>query len=233
MKLISGNGYKVKNQFVRNFGTIEFYLRTNDASDRTVISFKGDDSIAHIYFFILNDEWNYLDWDLRKIQQINLTSNYKPSDNEWHHVKIDFECTAGGYIGLSQETWKLTVDNYSSNPIPIFRSQVSPPPCLIKEINLFCDADQPDVVSFFDAFGYSWDNFYTVGDNLNEGLSLFFETSFNLDWAAYSLDNQPKVFSSFKVIIITLILGISIGLALFVEVWYMASVGHREIQAPQ
>lgn len=192
-KITYGNGFTIQNQFSRTFGTFEFYLRTEDASDRTVVSIEGDDTIAHIYFYILNDEWYYLDWDSQNSQIINLTDDYKPLDDTWHHIRIDFECSTGNYNGLSQETWKLIVDGHSSNEFSIFRSQVSPPPCLINKIYLFCDVDQPDGASYFDAFGYSWDNFYSVGDNLKEGLSIFFETSFGIDWAAYSLDNQPNV----------------------------------------
>ena len=192
-KITYGNGFTIQNQFSRTFGTFEFYLRTEDASDRTVVSIEGDDTIAHIYFYILNDEWYYLDWDSQNSQIINLTDDYKPLDDTWHHIRIDFECSTGSYNGLSQETWKLIVDGHSSNEYSIFRSQVSPPPCLINKIFLFCDVDQPDGASYFDAFGYSWDNFYSVGDNTKEGLSIFFETSFGIDWAAYSLDNQPNV----------------------------------------
>lgn len=192
-KITYGNGFTIQNQFSRTSGTFEFYLRTEDASDRTVLSFEGDDTVAHIYFYILNDEWYYLDWDSQNSQIINLTDDYKPLDDTWHHIRIDFECSTGSYNGLSQETWKLIVDGHSSNEYSIFRSQVSPPPCLINKIFLFCDVDQPDGASYFDAFGYSWDNFYSVGDNTKEGLSIFFETSFGIDWAAYSLDNQPNV----------------------------------------
>jgi hypothetical protein len=192
-KITYGNGFAIQNQFSRTYGTFEFYLRTEDATDRTVVSFEGDDTIAHIYFYILNDEWYYLDWDSQNSQIINLTDDYKPIDDTWHHVRIDFECTSGNYNGLLQETWKLIVDGHSSNAFSIFRSQVSPPPCLINKVYLFCDVDQPDGASYFDAFGYSWDNFYSVGDNLKEGLSILFETSFDMDWAAYSLDNQPNV----------------------------------------
>ena len=193
LKIKYGNGFTIQNQFSRTNGTFEFYLRTDDASDRTVISFEGDDTIAHINFYILNDEWYYLDWDSQSTQIINLTDNYKPLDDIWHHVRIDFECSTGNYNGLSQETWKLIVDGHSSNTFSIFRSEVTPPTCLIKRVFLFCDVDQPNGGSYFDAFGYSWDNFYNVGDNLKEGLSIFFETTFDLDWASYSLDNQPNV----------------------------------------
>jgi len=192
-KITYGNGFTIQNQFSRTSGTFEFYLRTEDASDRTVVSFEGDDTVAHIYFYILNDEWYYLDWDSQNSQIINLTDDYKPIDDTWHHIRIDFECSSGNYLGLFQETWRLIVDGHSSNIFSVFRSQVSPPPCLINKVYLFCDVDQPDGATYFDAFSYSWDNFYSIGDNLKEGLSILFETTFNIDWSAYSLDNQPNV----------------------------------------
>ncbi|KKL26054.1 hypothetical protein LCGC14_2399130, partial [marine sediment metagenome] len=46
--------------------------------------------------------------------------------------------------------------------------------------------------SYIDAVGYSWDPAYAIGDNLNEGLLLSFETFFTPDWLGYSLDGQPN-----------------------------------------
>ncbi len=43
---------------------------------------------------------------------------------------------------------------------------------------------------FWDAIGYSWDPNYNIGDNMNEGILLSFDTSFTTDWIGYSLDSQ-------------------------------------------
>lgn len=193
LKIAYGNLVTIGDQFSRLNGSIEFYFRTEDATDRTVLSFKGTDTIPHIYLYILNDEWYYLNRDTLKANVINLTDSYKPLDNTWHLIKVDFEATMSGYTGLSLETWRLTVDGHPSTLLKMFRSSISPPPCVINKILIFSDVNEPNGASYFDAFGYSWDKFYDVGDNLNEGLPLLFETSVSLDWMAYSLDGLPNI----------------------------------------
>ena len=193
LKIKYGNGMYIENQFSRDFGSIEFYFRTEDATDRTVLSFEGDDTIPHIYFYIVNDNWYYLDRDVIDPHLINLTDSYTPLDNFWHHIRIDFDCrVGGGYLSLNQ-SWILTVDGYSSNEFKIFRSTGSPPPCVLKKIYIFSEVGQPDGGSYFDAFGYSWDSFYTLGENLNEGLPIIFKKTVSFDWMAYSLDGQADV----------------------------------------
>lgn len=193
LKIKYGNEMLIENQFTRTNGSIEFYFRTEDATDQTIFSFEGDDALPHMYFYVVNDNWYYLERDVVDPQIINLTDNYKPLDNVWHHVRVDFDCSGGGYLGLSPESWKVTVDGYSSSELKILRSSGSPPPCLLKKIHLFSEVEQPDGGSYFDAFGYSWDNFYNIGENLNEGLPILFETSTPLDWIAYSIDSQPNI----------------------------------------
>ena len=88
----------------------------------------------------MNDNWYYLERDVVEPQVIALTDNYKPLDNVWHHVRIDFDCSGGGgYLGLSPESWNVTVDGYSSGELKILRSSGSPPPCVINKIFLFSE----------------------------------------------------------------------------------------------
>ena len=194
LKIKYGNGMSIENQFTRIDGSIEFYFKTEDATDRTVFSFEGDDTLPHIYFYVVNDNWYYLERDVVDPQIVDLTDNYKPLDNVWHHIRIDFDCSGGGgYLGLSPESWRVTVDGYSSSELKILRSSGSPPPCVLKKIYLFSEVEQPEGGSYFDAFGYSWDIFYSIGENLNEGLPILFEISTPLDWIAYSLDGQSNI----------------------------------------
>ncbi len=53
----------------------------------------------------------------------------------------------------------------------------------IDEISLGINLNVYGVGTIWD--GFSWDPNYNVGDNLNEGLMLFFENDTNLDWRGY------------------------------------------------
>lgn len=191
-KIRHGYSYSIKNQFSETYGTIEFYFNTEDASDKTIMSLKGLETTPHIYFYVFDDEWFFYDNDT--FNEITLTDNYKPMDNTWHHVKIDFESTAGGYSGLAQEKCRITVDGHSSSQLNMFRSPISPPPFQIDEIWLVSYVDQPDGSSYFDAFGYSWSSpYYNIGDNLKQGLPLIFETIIEIDEMWYSIDSQANI----------------------------------------
>ena len=43
---------------------------------------------------------------------------------------------------------------------------------------------------YIDGVGYSWDPYYQIGDNLNEGLLLNFNSEITLNWTGYSFDGQ-------------------------------------------
>ena len=187
LKIRYGYAITVKNQFSQENGTIEFYFRTEDATDKTIMSLMGTETTPHIYFYVLNDDWYYLDNDT--FSPINL-SGYKPSDNKWHHIKIEFEASTGEYAGLSQEKWRLTVDDYSSGQLDIHRSEISPPPCIINQIWLASYVNIPEGASYFDAFGYSWDDNYQIGDNKKQGLFVNFQSSIEWDEVWYSLDGS-------------------------------------------
>jgi len=191
LKINYGFSFSIIDQFSQFSGTVEFYYRTEDATEKTIMSLKGLESTPHIYFYVLDDEWYYLDNDTYQI--IDLPGSHKPSDNKWHHIQIDFETNTGGYLGLGPEKWRLTVDGNSSGQLNMFRSRDNPPTCLINEIWLDSYVNLPDGASYFDAFGYSWDNFYNIGDNINEGLNLEFESTYDLDWIGFSLDQQSNV----------------------------------------
>jgi len=191
-KVRHGYSYSITNQFSETYGTIEFYFYTEDASDKTIMSLKGLESTPHIYFYVLDDEWVFYDNDT--FNEITLADNYKPLDNTWHNVKIDFESTAGSYSGLVQEKCRITVDGHSSSQLSMFRSSVSPPPFQISEIWLASYVDQPNGSSYFDAFGFSWSSpYYNTGDNLKQGLPLIFESSIEIDEMWYSIDSQANI----------------------------------------
>ncbi len=171
-------------------GTIEFWIRTgyiqNDPQRIRVLEGAniGPD------FRIMISEWHYriggIWYDI--YQENGVDQMPAPVVNTWMHVKIEFECGNGGYKGLSPDTYRVIIDNITSQEIG-FR---------------FGDRDYIDTLSFWtgtaavsyklciDAVGYSWDDNYKIGDNLNEDLLLNFKNSTNLDWMGYSLDAQTN-----------------------------------------
>lgn len=84
----------------QSYGSVEFWWRISDASARTdacVYEPPGGGyavvlSIQNYKFrryYRLGYQW----FDVGKVA----------SDNTWYHIRIDFECTGGGYGGLPEE----------------------------------------------------------------------------------------------------------------------------------
>ena len=105
-----------------------------------------------------------------------------PNNNQWYHIKIEFEQTTEGYQNLAQNRWQGYINNVHYGDYSVYRNQDA-----IK-MRAWTGMTATNVICFFDAIGYSWDSDYNIGNNLNEGLLLSFENSTNLDWMRYSLD---------------------------------------------
>ena len=154
-------------------GTIEFYMRLQQTDVNCEFSIdNGTIAKGGIRFiFQANGKLYYKNSTNDDVY----LQNY--SANEWYHLKIEFNTSDDWHLWINN----VSVDNgagyeYYNNPTHIKRIAI--------KIGYG--------VSYFDAFGYSWDNNYEIGDNMNEGLLLSFENSTNLDWIGYSLDGQSN-----------------------------------------
>lgn len=180
----SNNTYVAKTLFaLPTFGTIEYWVSTDDADKLCGFHLGGGAVLADLVTIrsISN-----------KFQCWNGTSWYNITDiqsDKWYNIRIDFECSAGGYQGLSQYEWALYIDgimygNYAFANNRSFASVV-----MFYTDYLF---GLSDYSYFLDAIGFSWDQFYTVGDNMNCGILLNFKAPSNLTWIGYSLDGNSN-----------------------------------------
>ncbi len=159
-------------------GTVEFWVANEDAaSSFAQCRLSGDNPVCQMqigvgntFYYADNIAWH----------DMGVVAN----NNQWYHIRIDFECTTGGYMGLGQYQWYLYIDGTQFGPY-IFSSNET-----IYRFNLWSNPFSTD--RYIDAVGYSWDPNYNIGNNFNEGLLLSFDTSIDFDWIGYSLDNQPN-----------------------------------------
>ena len=162
----------------QEFGTAEFWMSTNDVTKYSgayighVVDGQG------ILFGIDNGQFRryYNGW---------LSIGKAATDNTWYHIRIDFECGSGNYLGLSADTWQIWIDGELFGSYD-FRESFNRDDM----DNLYFRTFELDsgYSSYIDAIGYSWDPNYNIGDNLNEGLLLSYDGSTYFDWQAYSLD---------------------------------------------
>ena len=180
----------------REFGTIEFWVLNKDYSgDESGVYYNFGNESGQVYvsfdtfnslFVLIIDSDNN---DLVEFQTGNGLSQWAGlySEDTWHHIRIDFESTAGGYSGLDQyhlNFWFDGIKKIDNAPMMINDSLG-----VIATHSHGFDNVRHD---YLDAVGYSWDTTYNRGDNLKEGLLLSYENSNDLDWMGYSLDNQAN-----------------------------------------
>jgi len=99
--------------------------------------------------------------------------------NQWYHHKLIFNTASDTYdwyidgvLQVNDGSFPTPVSNIGSTDIK--GAWASTGSCYV------------------DAISYSWDPDYIIGDNLNEGLLLSYDTSFTPDWSGYSLDGQAN-----------------------------------------
>ena len=163
------------------FGTIEYWIYVEDATDGNFFTLDNNDGLNRAFLFaIMGDSWQYFGVSAWKVMDELPT----PKDNTWYYVSVHFECSSSRYMGLEQYSVRFEVDGISSQDY-LFENQLP----YITDI-LFCTVTNHHETFYVDSIGYSWDPAYSIGDNLNEGLLLSYDSSISLAWIGYSLDNQ-------------------------------------------
>ena len=99
--------------------------------------------------------------------------------NTWNHLRFEFDCNSDNYSIILNGIQKADNINFHFPADKLNNITLGGNYYTAKDI-------------YLDAFGYSWDPNYNVGDNLNEGLLLSYENTTNLDWKGYSLDGQAN-----------------------------------------
>ncbi|MHA1931361.1 MAG: hypothetical protein ACW96X_02410 [Promethearchaeota archaeon] len=172
-----------QNFSAQEYGTIEFWLRTTDVTEKTEIILRNESgsfcaiSISQgagsTFTIYASGGWQSL--------------SYPATNNKWYHIKLQFECGTGNHYGLDQYYFRAFIDglefgdyNFAANAIYLDTFVIVQP------------WDTDNYHSYFDAIGYSWNSNYNIGDNLNEGLLLSFTNSSPLEWIGYSLDDQAN-----------------------------------------
>ena len=173
----------------QSFGTIEFFLASNQptsgsAIKRHYIQFRAlDNTIAFQMMIQLHDS-TLRYYDGSSWQDIITTTS-----DVWYHHSINFNCEAGTN---GQFSWIVSSEQ-GSELARIEDIEFENDLDTIEEIYLGTVISDYSGTSRWDAFGFSWDANYEIGDNRNETILLGYETDYDLDWQGYSLDGQENV----------------------------------------
>ncbi|MFX1382486.1 MAG: hypothetical protein ACFFBP_08560 [Promethearchaeota archaeon] len=174
----------------QSFGTIEFWFKTSDITQRTefILYSGGSTFLYFIWIYLYNDQtWMYADSG-----GVHHPIPYiaRPQNDKWQHWTIHFRCDgAAEWKGLGFNRWKAIVDNVDSGEL---QSRSIESQTLDFRIHTSLN-DAYNLISYVDAIGFSWDPNYVIGDNVNEGILLSYENTTILDWMGYSLDGAANI----------------------------------------
>lgn len=134
------------------YGTVELWYGTTDAN-----VFNGFDfTDGGTYLFRVSINTNAIRvWDGA---WQSLTSAIA---NTWYHLQIDFECTAGGYLGLAQYDFRVSVNGEQFSDYDFDNNQAH-----LDTITFRTSTTGTGYSTYFDALGYSWNASYSIGDNI-------------------------------------------------------------------
>ena len=175
--------------YPQSSGTIEFYLWSNNPSSgsstkRHYIQFRAlNNTIAFQMMIQLHDN------RLRYYNGASWQDLYTVIPEVWYHHFINFNCEAG--IN-GQFTWIISSET-GSELARVENIEFENDLNTIDEIYLGTVVSDYSGTTRWDAFGFSWDSNYEIGDNRNETILLSYDTEVNLDWKAYSLDGQENI----------------------------------------
>ena len=135
-------------------GTIEFFLKTSDATKEQNLNFAKQGGTSGVLIRIDADKFQYEDGAWHDIGLGAL-------DDTWYHIRIDFECAGGAYLGLAADTFYITIDGSRYGPFNFAAVKDT-----IDEVRIYSQFGDAGYYFYLDAIGYSWDANYNIGDNL-------------------------------------------------------------------
>ena len=164
-------------------GTIEFWIKMDDANDHHYCLFYDTSGNRVFYFDFLYNRLYHNDGESKCIFEFGTIN-----DNTWYHIAIHFELrAAGNYKGLSQYQVKYDIDGVESRVYNCENNYGN-----IAQFELRTYSGVESEIFYVDAIGLSWYDAYNVGDNKKEGLLLKYDTIFNPLWTGYSFNGQEN-----------------------------------------
>ena len=133
-------------------GTIEYWFRTNVVADNSYMRLRSE-AIEGAYFFVSGDKFRYYDGASHEITDAVVDT--------WYHVRIDFECGAGSYLGLSADNFYISINGVQYGEFPFWVGTDT-----LNRINFGTYTGDDNYIFYIDAVGYSWDTNYNINNNI-------------------------------------------------------------------
>ena len=172
--------WNLLNYFNNTEGTIEFWVAipSNTIISPTIVINNGSmHGMFELRFFDGNIKIYLSEEDGGHFYTVGTYEN-----DTWCHIRLDYRSISGTpYMDLNSSQYRIYINDVDKG---VYNSTFPMDP---QYIHLFGGT------GYFDAFGYSWDPNYNIGDNLEEGLVIDYKSKNPLEWQGYSLDGHQNV----------------------------------------
>ena len=138
---------QMDNSISRNTGTLELWVRSEATTDTIWIQLRGTNYV--LFYLRGNGQFGYYAGGYNDIGAY--------AADTWYHIRIEFD---------TNTDWHLWIDGVSQDGGAGYalHAGTSADPFTILRFGTVYAAEQ--CISYIDAAGYSWDTYYTIGDNL-------------------------------------------------------------------
>ncbi len=149
-----GDNWLFRNNFNEDqeFGTIEFWISAEDATNQGALRIENNGIILFSYF---------LDNDFHSVTTGG--SLIVALDDTWYQIRLDYECTAGGYQDLAQFEFHIFINGIEYGDYAFSNNEAE-----ADRIQFFSDFPGTSE-TYIDAWGYSWDGYngtYSFTDDI-------------------------------------------------------------------
>ncbi|MBA7528445.1 hypothetical protein ES705_20631 [subsurface metagenome] len=144
------------------YGAVEWWFRAagNSSNRRQDVRF-GWSNLSDTYTCFRV----WFDANIMYVQHSGGSTNaFTFTANIWYHLKFTWDSTSGGYDGNGQDQVSFYVDGVKKGTFTFWHHYDTVDKISIQTWACTCLVDQK---LYHDAFGYSWDTEYNVGDNFN------------------------------------------------------------------
>jgi hypothetical protein len=155
----AGHSLNLEQEFesAQTFGTVEFWIQHTDVDlNHANYIFLRNGVTSAVRINVQSDLWQYYDPVQKTIPNVKT-----PLEDTFQHVRIDFELTVGGYLGLNQYESIISVNGISSGALDLNSDEAQ-----IDNLYFACSDWHTNYNFIIDSVGYSWLSNYTIGDNL-------------------------------------------------------------------
>ena len=148
-------------------GSIEFWLRASYiAPEKENFEIQLSEYGTTLVPIILSENGSWVVKNLFTGNHSMISNLPRVISNTWHHIRIDYECTTGGYLGLDEDQWRIIVDGISS---PDLEMQFDIPPnddaTSLDTLKLITK-NSGNISLYCDAIGFhNGSSSYQIGDN--------------------------------------------------------------------